>query len=917
MLPYAENLNYIEGLYEAYLRDPKSLSKEWQDYFETFPKAPGNVPGAAQAKDIQDSIHALMMIRNYRVRGHLHATLDPLGLEKRPPHDELDPSFYGFSGEDFARPIYLDGVLGFQSATLKQVLSRLLRTYCSTIGIEFMHIQDPVKKSWIQEVVETTPFVLTSQQKHVIFKDLMRAEVFEKFLHTKFPGAKRFGLDGGESLIPALAHIFHQSGEKGVEDIVIGMAHRGRLNVSTNLLKKPFRTLFAQFLNQQDDPYAIGSGDVKYHVGYTSDLEMDGHKLHISLMSNPSHLESINPVVLGKVRAEQHITKDTHRKRVMGLLIHGDAAFCGQGLVAETFELCDLNGYRTGGTLHFIINNQIGFTTSPPHSRSSPYSSDVAKVIQAPIFHVNGDDPEAVIRVCQWATHYREQFKSDVVIDLVCYRKFGHNESDEPSFTQPLMYKAISTHLSAVDIYAKKLLGKGVLEMDEISKMRSELQAIFEEEYKKAAADDNCFDPPQPLSRGWEGLESGPSDEFAFLPDPPTGWDKDALYRVASPLFQIPEGIKVNQKIIRQLEAKQKMLETGKGFDWSTAEALAFGTLLVEGHHVRLSGQDCGRGTFSSRHAVLVDQENEKKYIPLNHLSPDQASVEIIDSPLAEASVLGFEYGYSGADPNNLVMWEAQFGDFANGAQVVIDQFLASGETKWGRQNGLVMLLPHGYEGQGPDHSSARLERFLQLCAEGNWTVANCSTPANYFHILRRQVKRNYRKPLVLMTPKSLLRHPLCVSNLEDFEGTFTPVFRSTQQPKQVKRVLLCSGKVYYDLLHALESSKANYIASIRIEQFYPWPEDALKEALKPYKNAEFVWFQEEPENMGAWQFVDRRLEKTLQGISAPFSRPTLIARKPSASPATGLYNRHEQEQKELIERALAKPKHQPLTASK
>ncbi len=931
--PYIHNAPYIESLFEAYQRDPQSIPSEWGDLFskvsvgrdinwESFDQLSTrpfsesqNISSTSTSQAVHDSIRALMMIRNYRVRGHLHADLDPLKIEKRHPHTELSPSFYGFEEADYNRLIYLDGVLGFQIATLHQVLERLHKTYCGTIGVEFMHIQDPDKKNWIQEFFESIPFTLAPPQKKALLNDLIRAELFEKFLHTKFQGAKRFGLDGGESLIPAMESILHSITQQGVEHLVMGMAHRGRLNILTNIIGKPFRNLFSKFLAAKENPYAIGSGDVKYHLGYSNDRVIDNKKLHLSLVSNPSHLEAINPVVLGKVRSEQYHFNDTKRKKVMGLLMHGDAAFAGQGLVAETLELSDLPGYRTGGTLHIIINNQIGFTTSPPHSRSSPYSSDIAKAIQAPIFHVNSDDPEAVLRVCKAAVDYREHFGQDVVIDLICYRRYGHNESDEPSFTQPLMYKAIHQHPSTATLYGEKLQKDGVISAEEMSNLSADFQERLDADYQKAVAGEDCFDHPHWLKGAWQGIESSASDDHAPEVQPPTGVSPEVIKSLGQNIFKIPENFALNSKIARQLQAKQKMIETGEGFDWGTAEALAFATLLDEEYLVRLSGQDCGRGTFSHRHAVLVDQETEKKYIPLSHLH--KGYFEVIDSPLAEASVLGFEYGYSSANPHQLVIWEAQFGDFANGAQVIIDQFLSAGEMKWARQNGLVLLLPHGFEGQGPEHSSARLERFLQLCGEGNWSVANCSTPANYFHILRRQLKQTYRKPLVLMTPKSLLRHKLCVSSLSDFEGTFKPVISDTKNPEMIEKVILCSGKIYFDFLEESLKNNHAHTAIIRLEQFYPWPKHDLIKALTPYKHAEIIWCQEEPENMGAWHFVDRRLEAILHHIQAHTPRPFVIARPVAASTATGLLSRHEKEQRLIIEKAFAPTHVKPLSAIK
>lgn len=926
------NLVYLETLYNAYLADPNSVSSDVRVYFESLGPAPkgflerservssfvkgvGSEPvsdspsTASTHLAVQDSIRALMLIRNYRVRGHLHADLDPLKLDKRAEHPELLPEFYGFTDADYDRPIFLDGVLGFQNPTLTQILERLKKTYSSTIGVEFMHIQDPERKSWIQETFESTPFALSPQQKKQLLTNLLKAELFEKFLHTKFQGAKRFGLDGGESLIPGLDHVIHVAANQGTQHIVIGMAHRGRLNVITNIIGKPYRKLFAKFLSTQDDPYALGSGDVKYHLGYSSERTLDGKNVHLSLAANPSHLEAVDPVVLGKVRAEQLYLQDRDRKKVMGILMHGDAAFAGQGLVAETLCLSGLKGYLTGGTLHIIINNQIGFTTSPPHSRSSPYCSDIAKGIQAPIFHVNADDPEAVIRVFQAATNYRERFQEDVVVDLICYRRYGHNESDEPSFTQPLMYKAIAEHPSTATIYANKLCADRITSEEEIETLKNTLKENLETDYKKATAADDCYDPPHWLQGSWKGIQPGPFDNMSSDQQPETGVDLKTLRALGKKIFSEPREIRVNSKILRQLKAKQEMMDSGKGIDWATAEALSFASLLSEGHHVRVSGQDCGRGTFSQRHAVLVDQETEKKYTPLEHVDDKQAIFEVIDSPLAEASVLGFEYGYAGANPRHLVLWEAQFGDFVNGAQVIIDQFLVAGEMKWLRQNGIVLLLPHGFEGQGPEHSSARLERFLQLCGDGNWIVANCSTPANYFHILRRQLKQKYRKPLILMTPKSLLRHKMCISDLSEFDAKtcFSPVISdSPKDTQKIQKVVLCSGKIYYDLLKAIQESKADHIALIRLEQFYPWPQKELMRALSAYKNAYFVWCQEEPENMGAWSFVDRRLENLLIEIQAKNPCVDCIARPASSSPATGFLKRHEEEQQQLIDAILA-----------
>ena len=910
--PLIHNASYIESLRSIYASAPETLPEEWQAYFSSFQEAPSfsntsfEKDQSSSIKEIDDSLKIASLIHNYRTRGHLYAHLDPLGLTPPCVHPDLEIKTLGFHEGDYDRSFYVGGSLGLTHATLRHILHTLQKIYCGTLGIEFIHIQDPKRREWMQDAFETIPFSLTPDQEREALYHLVRAERFENFLHKKFQGAKRFGLDGGESLIPGLEFLLLQLSSQGVDHLVMGMAHRGRLNVITNVLQQSYRKLFTKFLNTKEDPHALGSGDVKYHQGYSCDREILGRTLHLSLMANPSHLEAVDPVVLGKVRCEQYHAKDYDRKRIAGLLMHGDAAFAGQGLVAETLELSDLAGYRTGGTFHVIINNQIGFTTSPPQSRSSPYCSDVAKVIQAPIFHVNSDDPMAVLRAFHLASLYRERFQSDVVIDLICYRRYGHNESDEPSFTQPLMYKTIAAHATTATLYGKSLIEKGALSSKDLEHLHTDVQNHLESEYQEATQGDACFDPPLWLQGAWKSIKpSTEGDDASFL-QPSTGVDGVTLRSLGARLFQTPQDFNVNSKIKRQLDAKQKMLQDGENIDWGTAEALAFASLLSEGHHVRLSGQDCGRGTFSHRHAVLIDQDNEQKYIPLDHVSPQQPAFEIVDSPLAEASVLGFEYGYSSAHPNNLVMWEAQFGDFSNGAQVIIDQFLSSGEMKWSRQNGLVLLLPHGFEGQGPEHSSARLERFLQLCAEGNWSVANCSTPSNYFHILRRQLKQNYRKPLILMTPKSLLRHKQCLSILQDFEGAFQPVIAPLvpSNPTTVTRVVLCSGRIFYDLLAA--SKDYPHVMLMRLEQYYPFPRDALRKALQPYSHAQVVWCQEEPENMGAWHFLDRRLEELLLSLKMHFSRPFVVARSPAASPATGRLHQHEKELKHLIKAVFA-----------
>lgn len=918
----AASTAFFDELYERYQADPSSVDPSWRQFFadldkalpdlieEAQPGAPAAGLDAEQARRItRDSLRVLMLIRAYRVRGHLIADLDPLGLEGDKHHPELDPVTYGFSDADYDRRFFIDGVLGHETATLRQILEILKRTYCSKIGIEFMHIQYPVEKSWIQQRVENTlnRRDFDKDEKLGILRQLDISEGFEKFLQIKYPGTKRFSLEGGESLIPAMEAIIETSVALGTKEMVLGMPHRGRLTVLTSVMSKPYRQVFAEFQGDAANVEAVqGSGDVKYHLGTSSDREMsDGRAVHLSLTANPSHLEAVNPVVLGKVRAKQTMIGDAKRKRVMGILLHGDAAFAGQGLVPETIGMSELRGYRTGGTIHIIVNNQIGFTTSPGFSRSSPYPSDVAKTVQAPIIHVNGDDPEAVVHAAQLAAEFRSQFQRDVVLDIFCYRRHGHNEGDEPAFTQPMMYKRIRQHPTTRQLYTERLVAEGVLTLKEADKRIEDFHAELDEEFDAARG----FKPNKAdwLEGKWSGFERAPEGDRHSQTDV----DADHLKAIGRAICRDPDGFKVHRKITRFLEQRLKAIESGKGIDWATAEALAFGSLLTEGKPVRLSGQDSGRGTFSQRHSVLVDQQSADRYVPLNNISEGQAQYEVIDSLLSEAGVLGFDYGYSLADPNTLVMWEAQFGDFANGGQVIIDQFIASGESKWLRMSGLVMLLPHGYEGQGPEHSSARLERFLQLYGEDNIQVANCSTPANYFHVLRRQLHRSFRKPLVIMTPKSLLRHKRCVSTIDDLStgSQFHRVIGETGDlvaGEKVKRVVLCSGKVYYDLLDGREEREIRDVAIVRVEQLAPFPGKLLADELAKYPNADVIWCQEEPKNMGAWTFVGPRIEDILAELDHMCSRPEYIGRREAASPATGFIKVHQREQAELVAEALA-----------
>ena len=988
---YGANAAFIEDLHEKWASDPGSVSGEWRAFFDQLkdnadlvkqsaaagswgrsgasepteetavfdgrwpapkidPKAAGK-PGprpaapaadassAVSAADVRaaahDSIRALMLIRAYRVRGHLQANLDPLGIEKPIENPELTPEFYGFTAADMDRPIFLDGVLGLETGSVRQVLEILKRTYCGNIGVQFMHIAEPDEKAWLQQRFEGPDKfeqnAFTKEGKLAIFKKLAEAEGFERFLHKRFPGTKRFGLDGGEAMVPALEQVIKRGGALGVDEIVFGMAHRGRLNTLAAVMGKPYKAIFHEFQGGSSVPSDIeGSGDVKYHMGASSDREFDGHKVHLSLTANPSHLEIVNPVVLGKSRAKQafdireaevNLGKPDaewvlDRSKVVPLLIHGDAAFAGQGVVAECFALMGLKGYRTGGTLHFVINNQIGFTTSPRNSRSSPYPSDVALMVQAPIFHVNGDDPEAVVFAAKVATEYRQKFHKDVVVDMFCYRRFGHNEGDDPTFTQPLMYAKIKNQPSTLEIYAKRLIAEGVITQAEVDAEIARFEAYLDAEFEAG----KTFEAKKAdwLDGEWKGLGAEVADDAAQRGDTAVAADK--LKDYGHRLTTIPNSVDVHKTLKRVIDGRRDAVSSGENIDWATAESLAFASLLDEGYNIRLSGQDSVRGTFSQRHSGITDQTTEQRYFPLNNLRDGQAHFEVIDSALSEEAVLGFEYGYSLADPNTLTMWEGQFGDFVNGAQVVIDQFISSGERKWLRMSGLVMLLPHGYEGQGPEHSSARLERFLQQCAENNMQVANCTTPANYFHILRRQLHRSFRKPLILMTPKSLLRHKKAVSTLADMaEGSsFHRVLRDDAElrpsvagvtlkaDKDIRKVVVCSGKVYYDLLDAREKAGVNDIYILRLEQFYPWPIKSISAELARFPNADLVWCQEEPKNMGGWTFVDPWIELTLEKLDVKAKRARYVGRPASASTAAGLMSRHLKELETFLAEAMA-----------
>ncbi len=965
---YGGNADFVEDLYARWSADPSSVEPSWRAFFASLAdskeairhageppawtpdplpevrpdwlsaidglwpavdaklteriaqRAPAASPDEVRARTL-DSLRAIMMIRAYRMRGHLKATLDPLGLAVTVGDaSELDPATYGFAETDHDRPIFLDYVLGLETTTLRDILAILKRTYCGTFGVQYMHITDPREKAWLQRRIEgrDKEISFTREGKIAILKKLIESEGFERFLAKRYPGTKRFGLDGAEAAVPAMEQIIKRGGALGVQDIVIGMPHRGRLNVLGAVMAKPYRAIFHEFQGGSSLPSDIeGSGDVKYHLGASSDRGFDDNEVHLSLTANPSHLEIVNPVVLGKVRAKQAFTLRQNptfgRGHVLPLLMHGDAAFAGQGVVAECFNLMGIRGYRTGGAIHFIVNNQIGFTTSPTYSRTSPYPSDSALMVEAPIFHANGDDPEAVTFAAKVAVEYRQQFGKDVVIDMFCYRRFGHNEGDDPTMTQPLMYKKIRGHASTREIYSQRLISEGVATAMEIDDWVAEFAAYLDAEFE--AGKTWHADKADWLDGKWAGLALADGEERRGN----TAVAKQKLLDLGMKFTAIPEGLDAHKTVARVIDGRRTAIETGENIDWSTAEHLAFASLLDQGVPVRLSGQDSVRGTFVQRHCDLIDQTTDRHYTPLSNLRPGQAHFEALDSALSEEAVLGFEYGFSLTDPKTLTLWEAQFGDFANGAQVVIDQFISSGERKWLRMSGLVMLLPHGYEGQGPEHSSARLERYLQLCAEDNLQVANCTTPANYFHILRRQIMREFRKPLIMMTPKSLLRHKKAVSSLADMaEGSsFHRVLRddaeygrhTTSQLKvedDIRRVVLCSGKVYFDLLDEREKRGVDDVYLMRLEQFYPWPVKSLSTELARFKNAELVWCQEEPKNMGGWTFVDPWLELTLAKLNIAAKRARYVGRPASASTAAGLMTRHVKELQTFLALAFA-----------
>ena len=941
------NAPYVAELFYKYSQDPNSVDSSWGNFFNSlnendlsvlgdfggpeWKKRPSNIiDGISFDKATRlvpnikvdsfrtstlDSIRTLRLIRAYHMNGHLTANLDPLNLSKKEYHPELDYKSYGLTDNDLDKEIFIDGSFGLESAPLNKIIKILKETYSSSIGVEYLYIQSPDQKQWIRERIEEVrnKTIFTHEGKKAIYNRLVESELFEQYLDKKFLGTKRYGIEGGESMIPGIEQIVKQACLAKVENIFIGTAHRGRLTLLSTVLGMPYKSILSKFQGYQNDPNEVmGSGDVKYHLGVSSDREFEGKKIHISLVPNPSHLEAVDPVVMGKVRAKQTQLKDKTNDKVFGLLIHGDAAMAGQGIVAETFAMSQLVGFRTGGTIHFVINNQIGFTTMPQYGRSAPYCTEIAKMVQAPIFHVNGDDPEAVVHVCRLATEFRNKFKVDVVVDMFCYRRSGHNEADEPSFTQPLMYQAIKNHQTTVKIYEKRLLEEKILTNEESKKIKTNFKNFLDKESESAKS----YKPNKAdwLEGDWTGLSTASFDARKGL----TSVKENDLLKIGKAIHQIPIDFNAHKKIKKIYKDRLTSIHEGKNIDWSTAESLAFATLLNEGYGVRLSGQDTGRGTFSQRHSVLYDQINEKRFVPLRHFTKKQGYFEIIDSFLSEYGVLGFEYGYSQSDPKTLVIWEAQFGDFANGAQTIIDQFITTGERKWLRMSGLTLLLPHGHEGQGPEHTSSRLERFLQMCAEDNIQVANCTSPANYFHILRRQLHRNFRKPLVILTPKSTLRHKKNVSSIDYFinGSTFHRVLRNKitkEEEKKINRIIICSGKLYFELQDHIEELQKENVFILRLEQIYPFPYDVFSKELKRFTDCEIIWCQEEPKNMGAYGFVKRRIESVMKNTNVKQEKLLYVGRRAAASPATGVFDRHVANQKNILRLAVEADKKEIL----
>jgi len=921
----SQNAAYIDEMWQQFKNDPNRVQDSWRGFFEGLELGEKLGPEHTVALDLENEINlsgessVAELISAYRSYGNLIANINPLESPDE-SNPLIDLANFGLSENDLDRSFFASRLIGLEKATLREIISLLRKTYCSSIGVEFMHIQDRTSREWLLSIMEANQNheTLSHEDKKYILRRLTEAETWETFLNTRFVGKKRFSLEGGESTIPLLDRLIEVAGKHRVNEIIVGMAHRGRLNVLTNVFGKKAEHIFTEFDEEylaNDHPDSVGIGDVKYHMGYSSDIvTRNNHKLHLSLAHNPSHLEFINPVVAGITRAKQRFNHDSEREHYIPIMIHGDASFAGQGIIYETLNLSQVTGYRVGGTVHVVINNQIGFTTDPTAGRSTPYSTDVAKMLDVPIFHVNGDDPEAVYRVATLAMEYRQTFKRDVVIDLICFRKYGHNEGDEPSFTQPLMYRKIKVHPGVRTLYANRLIAKGVIDETAAQEALDTNIALLESARKHTQSE-----KPAPFissyANKWSGFIS--PREADLYKNFDTTVQKEQLLELSQKLTSFPDSFNLHPKLQRIFEARHQSITSGIGIDWATAETLAYSSLLVEGHTIRLTGQDVERGTFSHRHAVLRDYQTGERYTPFKHLEKDQGDFVIRNSILSEAAVLGFEYGWSLADPNALVIWEAQFGDFANGAQVIIDQFISSSEIKWRRACGLVLYLPHGFEGQGPEHSSARLERFLQLCGDNNLSVCNLTTPAQIFHAVRRQLKRNFRKPLVIMTPKSLLRHKDAVSSITDFtDGKFSsvlddPRFESNPSLKsKVTRLILCSGKIYYELATEALAQNCENIAAVRIEELYPWPETQLAGIVNSYSNAkDIVWVQEEPRNQGAWTYVLNQWAGGYNEFHLAVGGRLIryIGRKIAAAPASGSFKAHERIQRDIVKVAINK----------
>ena len=927
---FSSNLPFIIEIYQKYLENPSSIDTSWVNFFnenqEDIEKLIDDKDGASWSKkdisilnfnydissmakpeekkskktsksaDLEIKINNL--ITAYRNFGHLNADLDPLKLAQKEFPIEIDPKFHNISPEELNKEIDLQGKLGLKKAKISDIINKLNQTYCSKIASEFEYIRNFEQKRFLEEKIENLTAEKISKDDQIrILKDIIRTENFEQFLHKRFPGAKRFSVEGGDSSINAVEEIIDNSAKNKVKKIIIGMAHRGRLNVLTGVMGKPYSQMIAEFKGAPGIPKEITkSGDVKYHMGYANSREIAGNKIDLSLAFNPSHLEAVNSVVCGRVRAKQDFYNDSDRNSALAILIHGDAAFAGQGSVAENLMMNGLEGYNTGGVIHIITNNQIGFTANPEDSRSTTYASDLAKAIDAPIFHVNGDDVEAVVKITKLAAAYRQKFKKDIILDIICYRRYGHNEGDEPLYTQPVMYKIIKNHPTLKKLYSEKLISAGAISQEEFKKLNDEFNSHLEKSFTEAEK----FQAKKGdwLEGEWKNVKNGDNKI------PETGIETKKLKDIFAKISEIPEDFNINPKISKQFQQKIEIFNSEENINWGIAESLAFGSLIEEGSNVRITGQDAGSGTFSHRHSVLTDYETGNRIDTLNNIKG--ARYEVYDSILSEYAVLGFEYGYSLSSPDNLTIWEAQFGDFANGAQIIFDQFIASSEVKWLRKSGLVCLLPHGYEGQGPEHSSARLERFLQLAADDNMRICNITNPANFFHALRRQIHSKDRKPLIVMSPKSLLRHKLAVSKLSEFapKTKFQPILTENSNTKKIKKAILCSGKIYYDLIEAREAKKLDHITIIRLEEIYPFPSELIKKELQKYKLTEIIWCQEEPKNMGSWFFIRDYLDEILEESKINL-RLKYVGRIASASPATGYASYHKEEQEKLINEAI------------